>query len=94
MSRDGAAQLGDAMYAAQDRGSHWEGARFAGHDDVADKLSINGHNTDDPSKNSLGKARADRLSDQVLADYWRFKRGAEKETNPNDPPAGDPADRE
>jgi len=69
MSRAGAGQLGDAMHCAQDRGSHCEGNRHEGHDDVRDKLGIDQYNTDDPSRNTPGKTKADKLSDEVLDEF-------------------------
>ena len=73
MSRGGAGQLGDAMHCAQDRGSHCEGNRHEGHDDVRDKLGIDGYNTDDPAKNTAGKAVADANSDTVLAEFANLR---------------------
>ena len=73
MSRAGAGQLGDAMHCAQDRGSHCEGNRYEGHDDIKDKLGIDNYNTDDPSKNTLGKAAAEKNSDKVLADFAKLR---------------------
>jgi hypothetical protein len=74
MSRAGAGQLGDAMHCAQDRGSHCEGNRHEGHDDVKDKLGIGGYNTDDPNKNLPGKRAADGNSDLVLAVFSHLRR--------------------
>lgn len=66
LSSAGAGQLGDAMHGAQDRASHWDGQLKKGHDDVRDKLGIDGYNTDDPSKNTEGKANATKYSLEVL----------------------------
>jgi hypothetical protein len=73
MSRAGAGQLGDAMHCAQDRGSHCEGNRYEGHDDVRDKLGIDGYDTDDPNKNKTGKVVSDRNSDIVLAEFAKLR---------------------
>lgn len=73
MSRAGAGQLGDAMHCAQDRGSHCEGNRHEGHDDVKDKLGIDQYNTDDASKNTPGKTAADNNSDKVLAEFAKLR---------------------
>jgi hypothetical protein len=75
LSWAGAGQLGDAMHGAQDRGSHCEGNRHEGHDDVRDKLGIGGYDTDDPAKNKAGALKADQLSDQVLAEYAKLRKG-------------------
>lgn len=74
MSLAGAGQLGDAMHCAQDRASHCEGNRSQGHDDVRDKLGIDGYDTDDPGKNLEGASRADSLSDVVLALFADLRR--------------------
>jgi hypothetical protein len=74
MSRAGAGQLGDAMHCAQDRGSHCEGNRYEGHDDIRDKLGIDNYNTDDPSKNTAGRAAAEKNSDQVLAEFAKLRK--------------------
>lgn len=75
LSSLGAGQLGDAMHCAQDRGSHCEGDRHKGHDDVRDKLGIGGYDTDDPEKNIPGKLEADRLSYLVLIEYAKLRKG-------------------
>lgn len=81
MSMAGAGQLGDAMHCAQDRGSHCEGNRHEGHDDVRDKLGIGGYNTDDPKKNIPGKQTADDYSDVVLEEFAKL-RNPEKASTP------------
>jgi hypothetical protein len=73
MSRAAAGQLGDAMHCAQDRGSHGDGNRGEGHDDVRDKLGIGGFDTDDPKRNTAGKEKADDLSDKVLEEYAKLR---------------------
>ncbi len=73
MSWAAAGQLGDAMHCAQDRGSHCEGNRNEGHDDVRDKLGINGYDTDDPTKNTAGARKADELSDLVLIEFAKLR---------------------
>jgi hypothetical protein len=73
LSRAGAGQLGDAMHCAQDRGSHCEGNRHEGHDDIRDKLGIDNYNTDDPTKNTAGKNIADTNSDTVLAEFAKLR---------------------
>lgn len=75
MSPAGAGQLGDAMHCAQDRGSHCEGNRHEGHDDVRDKLGIDDYNTDDPAKNIPGKQVADDYSDEVLVEFAKLRLG-------------------
>jgi hypothetical protein len=74
MSRAGAGQLGDAMHCAQDRGSHCEGNRHEGHDDVRDKLGIHGYDTDEPAKNMDGKKNADDYSNIVLAEFAKLRK--------------------
>lgn len=81
MSTAGAGQLGDAMHCAQDRGSHREGNRHEGHDDVRDKLGIGDYNTDDPKMNIPGKHMADDCSDMVLEEFAKL-RNPEKSSAP------------
>ncbi len=71
----GAGQLGDAMHCAQDRGSHCEGNRYQGHDDIKDKLGLGDphYDTDDTSLNTLGVKKASELSDQVLEEYAKLR---------------------
>jgi hypothetical protein len=82
LSWAGAGQLGDAMHCAQDRGSHCEGNRHEGHDDVKDKLGMSagscakhGYDTDCPECNKPGARKADRLSDLVLIEYAKLRKG-------------------
>lgn len=87
MSRAAAGQLGDAMHCAQDRGSHCEGLRHQGHDDLKDKLGIGDHrshakdkdkyvsryDTDCPKCNWKGARVADKLSDLVLIEFAKLR---------------------
>jgi len=82
LSMAGAGQLGDAMHFAQDRGSHCEGNKHEGHDDVRDKLGMSngscgkhGYDTDCPECNKAGARKADQLSDQVLIEYAGLRKG-------------------
>ena len=75
MNRASAGQLRDAIHCAQERGSHCEGNRHEGHDDVKDKLGIGEYNTDNPKRNIPGATKADNLSDQVLAEFAKLRSG-------------------
>jgi len=61
--------LGDALHIAQDRGSHWEGAKGMGHDDPRHKHMLFGWSPDDPRDNPDGYWRARENTSAVL---WQF----------------------
>lgn len=58
--------LGDALHIAQDRGSHWEGAKGMGHDDPRHKHMLLGWSPDDPRDNPDGYRRAMENTSAVL----------------------------
>jgi hypothetical protein len=62
-------KLGDALHIAQDRGSHWEGAKGMGHDDPRHKHLILGWSPDNLQDNPEGYQRALRNTREVLQQF-------------------------
>lgn len=58
--------LGYALHMAQDRGSHWEGAKGMGHADPRDLAVHSAYSTDDPSFNAEGYQNARQYSIEVI----------------------------
>jgi hypothetical protein len=61
--------LGDALHIAQDRGSHWEGAKGMGHDDPRHKHMLFGWSPDDPTDNPDGYTTAVLNTKEVLRQF-------------------------
>ncbi len=63
------AKLGDALHIAQDRGSHWEGAKGMGHDDPRHKHLLFGWSPDNIEDNPLGYQHALDNTREVLTEF-------------------------
>jgi hypothetical protein len=66
--------LGDALHIAQDRGSHWEGVRGRGHDDIRHWSIYSGWSPDNPKDNPQGYKNAMTYTREVLAQFARLAR--------------------
>ncbi|MGC8874296.1 MAG: hypothetical protein ACP5SI_07615, partial [Chloroflexia bacterium] len=62
-------KLGDALHVAQDRGSHWEGAKGMGHDDPRHKHLLFGWSPDNVADNPEGYRQALDNTREVLAQF-------------------------